>query len=127
MELSTTSKGKQSFCGVAMYIPSTERKSKHCPTSVYTDLLPANPLLTTFAFKYAYKEYFVGFTKMSSYQNVQLSKCPVTKMYVTKTSITNVSFTKTSGYLLRWIYSTLDLAREAFLSSKFHSWPKFHS
>ena len=61
----------------------TCRVSKHCPTSVYTDFLPANSVLTTF--KYAFNEYLLvipkchvtktSYNKMSSYHNVLLPKC----------------------------------------------------
>ena len=82
----------------------TCRASKHCPSSVYTDLLPAYPVLkiehnhcpepmkleVIFLKKYALIEYFlvlpkchatkISVTKMSYYRNVLLPKCPVTEM-----------------------------------------------
>ena len=124
MELSTTTRGKAKLLwnGYA-YTKHIEkngmirwrcacRASKHCPASVYTNLLPANPVLkkdhnhcTAAASndqpvriyllpKCLLPKYPI--TKTSYYQNVWLPKCPVTKISVTKTSITKVSFTEMS-------------------------------
>ncbi len=41
---------------------------------------------------------FNSFNKMSDYRNIQLPKCPVTKMSVAQLSMAKVSFTKMSGY-----------------------------
>ena len=83
MELSTTSREKQSFCGCIYQLQrkwcDTVALHNSCkqalPPSVYTNLLPANSVLTTFAFKYALKEYLLvlpkrPITKMYSYQNI---------------------------------------------------------
>ena len=86
--------------------------SKHCPTSVCTYLMPGNPVLTTFAFKYAFKEYLLVLlkchvTKPFYHQNVQLPNHPITKMSFTKTSTTKVSFTKMSGHPLTYSLSVV--------------------
>ena len=114
MELSTTTRGKAKLLwnGYA-YTKHIEKNgiirwrctwhvSTHCPSSVYTDLLPANLVLktdhnhclepvklevivTTMSYyqNVCYQDVLLQkhpITKMSSYQNVQLPKCPITKM-----------------------------------------------
>ena len=73
--------------------------SKLCPASAYTDLLPAYPVLkidhnhcpepmkleVIFLKEICLYRIFIGFTKMSCYQNVGyqdvlLPKCPITEM-----------------------------------------------
>ena len=138
----------------------SRRASKHCSASAYTDLLPANPVLKTDhnhcpepvkvevdicqtdmsicaaasnrppARIYVLPKCLLP--KMSGYRNVQLPKCPVTKMSVTKTSITKVSFTEMSGYRRNQQISALcviwsHLSDEKLLFFKMWYWEVIHS